>query len=194
MKKLMMVAALVAGLMTTACASTFEVAELDSTTMRFAGAEQLAPTDIKVAKDFDIDKASQILFLRTNIDTEAQYTAYFKDSIDKFKYFDNVMRKDEFERYLIQKGLQDQIGDVSGFSSLSKAAGVMGDFLFADIALSAGAGYQVKAIFTVYNARDAQELYKVERQVTNWSGLDQPLFMPVLNGFFDWIAKNSEKK
>lgn len=194
MKKLMMAAALVAGLMTTNCASTFEVAELDAKTMRFAGAEQLEPTDIKVAKDFDVDKASQILFLRTNIDTEAQYTAYFKDSIDKFKYFDNVMRKDEFERYLIQKGLQDQIGDVSGFSSLSKAAGVMGDFMFADIALSAGAGYQVKAIFTVYNARDAQEVYKVERQVTNWSGLDQPLFMPVLNGFFDWIAKNSEKK
>jgi hypothetical protein len=190
----MLAAAIVAGLMTTACASTFEVAELDATTMRFAGADPLAPADIKIAKDFDIDKASQILFLRTNIDTEAQYTAYFKDSIDKFKYFENVMRKDEFERYLIQKGLQDQIGDVSGFSSLSKAAGIMGDFLFADIALSADVGYQVKAIFTVYNARDAQELYKVERQVTNWSGLDQPLFMPILNGFFDWIAKNSEKK
>lgn len=194
MKLGIMAAALAAGLMATACASTFEVADINPKTMRFDGAEALEPTDIKIAKDYDIDKSSQILFLRTNIDTEAQYTAYFKDSIDKFKYFDHVMRKDEFERFLIQKGLQDQIGDVSGFSSLSKAAGIMGDFLFADIALSASPGYQVKAIFTVYNARDAQEIYKVERQVTNWSGLDQPLFLPVLNGFFDYIAKNSEKK
>ncbi len=194
MKLKLVAAALVAALCTTACASTFKVAELNPETMRFDGAETLMPEDIKTQKDFDVDKASQILFLRTNIDSEAQYTAYFKDSIDKFKYFDNVMRKDEFERFLIQKGLQDQIGDVSGFSSLSKAAGVMGDFLFADIALSASAGYQVRAVFTVYNARDAQEIYKVERQVTNWSGLDQPLFMPILNAFFDWIAKNSEKK
>lgn len=194
MKKMMMALAVAAGLMTTACASTFEVADINKTTMRFDGAEAVAPTEIKVSKEFAVDNASQILYLRTNIDTEAQYTAFFKESVEKFGYFGQVVRKDEFERYLISKGLQDQIGDVGGFSSLSKAAGVIGDFMFADIALSVSAGYQVKAIFTVYNARDASEQFKIERQVTNWSGLDQPLFLPVLNAFFDWIAKNSEKR
>jgi hypothetical protein len=194
MKKIMMALAVAAGLMTTACASTFEVAELDAKTGRFAGAEVVKPEEIKVAKTFAIDNASQILFLRTNIDTEPQYTAYFKESIEKFGYFGQVVRKDEFERFLISKGLQDQIGDVSGFSSLSKAAGILGDFMFADISLSVSAGYQVKAVFTVYNARDASEQFKIERQVTNWSGLDQPLFMPVLNAFFDWVATNSDKK
>src|SRR5262245_22618587 len=165
-------AALAAGLLTSACASTFKEPTINTSTMRYDKVEAVKPEELKVAKDFQVDNAKQVLFLRTNIDTEEQYTRFFKQSIEKYGYFGEVLRKDEFERFLISKNLQDQIGDVGGFASLSKAAGVIGDFMFADISLAASPGYQVKATFTVYNARDASEQFKVERQVTNWSGLD----------------------
>lgn len=178
--------------MAAGCTSTLKVTELDSATNRFATSTAVAPDEIKVSKDFDVDDTKSLLFVRNNFDDIHKVGVYFEDSIDKFGFFDKVVRKDEFERDLIQQGIQDEVGDVSGFASLSKAAGIIGDFMFADLELEAGAGYQVTLRMHVYDARDAEEVFAVERKITNWAGLDGPLFQPVLNAFFDWIEANSD--
>ena len=108
-------------------------------------------------------------------------------------FFGNGLEHRTAEIGVIFDELQDEVGDVSGFASLSKAAGKIGDFLFVDIDLAA-LGYDVTTKLTVYNARDARELYKVEYQVFNWAGLDGVLFQPVMNGFFDWVDANSAKR
>lgn len=190
MKKLAI--ALTSLLLAAGCTSTLKVTELDSTTNRFATSTAVAPDEIKVSKTFDVDDTKSMLFVRNNFEDIHKVGVYFEDSIDKYGFFDKVVRKDEFERDLIQQGIQDEVGDVSGFASLSKAAGIVGDFLFADVELEAGVGYQVTLRMNVYDARDAEEVFAVERQVTNWAGLDGPLFQPVLNAFFDWIEANSD--
>lgn len=190
MKKI--VPAILMAVMLCACTTTLKVQELDGTTNRFATSSKLTPEEVKVAETFDVDNTKSLLFLRTNYQDISQVGTYFEGSVRNFGFFDQVLRKDDFERYLIANNLQDQIGDVSGFSSLSKASGLIGDFLFADLEVEFDVGYQVRLRMDVYNARDARKLYSVHRQVTNWAGLDGPLFQPVLNGFFDWIETNSD--
>jgi hypothetical protein len=187
------VAAVLLAALTAACTTTFEVKDIDPGTQRFKTDSVLPPAAIKTSVAFDVDQTTRLLFIRTNFEDADVVSAYFEDSMKKFGYFERVMRKDEFERFLIANKLQDEVGDVSGFASLSKAAGKIGDFLFVDIDLSA-MGYDVTTKLTVYNARDARELYRVEYQVFNWAGLDGVLFQPVMNGFFDWIDANSKKR
>lgn len=174
------------------CTTTFKVQELDASTQRFAGAATLPKDAIVVSETFDVDNAKRFLFLRTEFEDLNDVSGYFEGSIEKFGFFDEVHQKDDFERYVILQGLQDDIGDISGFSSLSKAAGMMGDFMFADLDLEFGTGYQAEAIMSVYDARTATEVFKVQHKVTNWAGLDGPLFRPILNSFFDWIENNSQ--
>ncbi len=185
--------AMTTALLVSACTTTFQVKDVDPTSKRFKTESKLPPGAIKKSEAFDVDGASKLLFIRTNFENSEIVSAYFEDSIEKFGYFERVMRKDEFERFLIANKLQDEVGDVGGFASLSKAAGKIGDFLFVDIDLTA-MGYDVTTKLTVYNARDARELYQVEYQVFNWAGLDGVLFQPVMNGFFDWVDANSAKR
>ena len=188
------VAAVAAAALLSACTTTLQVAELDPETNRYATSSVVAPEEVLVSEGYDVDAVKAILFVRNNFDDAAQVGQYFEDSISSFGFFDEVMRKDEFERYLIQEGLQDEVGAVDGFASLSKASKELGDFLFVDLNLELAAGYQTTLTMNVYDAREAKELLSVKRVITNWAGLDGPLFQPVLNSFFDWVDANSDGK
>ena len=179
-------------LFSAACTTTLKVAELDAETGRFDTSTAVAPEEIKVSEKFAVTDTKNLLFIRNNFDDVADVGEYFEGSIQKFGFFDQVMRKDDFERFLISENLQDEIGDVSGFASLSKAADRVGDFLFADLQLELGAGYQVGLKMNVYDARTAKEVFAIDRTITNWGGLDGPLFQPVLNSFFDWVDENRD--
>lgn len=191
--KLQLIAAAVAATVLSGCTTTLKVTELDPTTNRFATSTKIPPESIKTSEEFDVDSADAFLFLRTNLQDYEKVGVYFEESIEKFGFFEEVMRKDDFERFLISKELQDEIGDVSGFASLSKAAVPLGDFMFADLELTFDVGYQVTMDFAVYDARSAKELFVIKHTVTNWAGLDGPLFQPVMNEYFDWLTENSTK-
>jgi hypothetical protein len=36
-------------------------------------------------------------------------------------------------------------------------------------------------------------MFHVDRQVTNWAGLDEPLFYPVFNALKIWVNNNKRK-
>lgn len=190
-----LLAALVLGVLPlAACGTTFQVANVDPTTGRFAVAtrDEVPATAITVRKPFDIDNSKALVYVRSNIAEVPTYDAYFEDQLVKLGYFGEVVRKEEFERKLVQAGKMEGIASIDGFVGLARAREQYGPFLFIDVKLEAFAGYQVKMDMAVYDPANATELLKVSHQVTNWDGLDIVLFQPMMNVLVDWIKENSK--
>lgn len=190
-----MAAALLFGVMPlAACGTTFQVANVDPTTGRFAVAarDEVPASAISVRKPFDIDSAKALVYVRSNIAEVPTYDAYFEDQLVKLGYFGEVVRKEEFERKLVQAGKMEGIASIDGFVGLSRASQAYGPFLFIDVKLEGFVGYQVKMDMSVYDPSNATELLKVSHQVTNWDGLDVVLFQPMMNVLVDWIKENSK--
>lgn len=173
------------------CSSTFEATTLDATTGRFPISQTLPATAIKVDETYPVDNNRRLLLVRTNLGTLTQYEEYFEESMENIGFFQQVVRPDEFERMLVQAGKADGVSGTTGFAGLAQASRAWGPFLVADFNLTAGAGYQVDMVMTVYDPATARELYKIDHGVTNWAGLDGVLFEPSFNAFIEWLERNS---
>ncbi|KPF80758.1 hypothetical protein IP78_06750 [Brevundimonas sp. AAP58] len=173
------------------CSSTFEATTLDATTGRFPISQVLPPEAIKVDEAFPVNDNRRLLLVRTNLGTLTQYEEYFEESMENIGFFQQVVRPDEFERMLVQAGKADGVSGTTGFAGLAQASRAWGPFLVADFNLTAGAGYQVDMVMTVYDPSTARELYKIDHGVTNWAGLDGVLFEPSFNAFIEWLERNS---
>lgn len=176
------------------CTTTFEVTEVDKATGRFVIPERdaIPASAIKVNKPFDVDSARGLLFVRSNLAELESYDSYFENQIEKLGFFTEVVRKDAFERLLIQRGVADQVPSVDGFVGLANAYKAFGPFLVVDFDIEGDVGYQVRLKMSVYDPKDASELLTVNHQVTNWAGLDSVLFQPMFNVLVDYIETNSK--
>lgn len=183
--------AAVCALAATGCTTTFQAANVDPTTGRFAATSRVPPEAIQVREAFDVDSTRRMVFVRSNLAAADRYDAYFETSLENLGFFGEVMRKDEFERMLVRDGHASTVPSVDGFAGLARAAEVYGPFLVVDFDVSADVGYQVDLKMTVYNAADATEKLRVDYGITNWAGLDSTLFQPVFNVLVDWLDENS---
>jgi hypothetical protein len=184
-------AAVVCALGLSACSSSFQATTLDPTTGRFPISTVLPPDAVEVRETFPVDNARRLLLVRTNLGTLTQYEEYFEESLRNIGFFETVVRPDDFERMLVQQGMAENVSSTSGFAGLAQAARTYGPFLVADFNLTAGAGYQVDMVMTIYDPATARELYKIDHGVTNWGGLDGVLFEPAFNDLIGWLDENS---
>jgi hypothetical protein len=182
---------LAAALMLTACTTTFEPQAVQAGTGRFAAMGAVPQTAIKVREKYDVDATKQLAFVRTNIGELEKYDSYFEASLRAIGYFGKVMRKSEFERYLIQNDKLGTVSSLDGFAGLSQASKNFGRFLVVDFSIQPDIGYEVGLRMSVVDPATAKEVLKVEHGITNWGGLDGTLFQPMFNVLIDWIEENS---
>lgn len=180
-----------AAIVLSGCGSTLQVDSPEAETQRFATDTVVDKESIIVVETLDLSDRLDFLIVRTDGDDVAEYAYFFKDSIIALNQFQNVYLTDDFELKIIKDGNSETIGEVSGPIGQTRAAEVYGPFMTATFLTERDGTYSYTATLTVRDAVDGRMLFQVRHSAFNWSGLDQPLFYPVLNAFADWVEANS---
>lgn len=171
---------------------TFKDAQYDASSASFETTYVVEPEEILVSESIDADAYRQLLFVQTNLEQKQAWDSYFESALGNVDFFERVVRKDGFEQFLVQTGHAGEVQSVDGFTGLAAAQGAIGDFMVIEFDLSAGAAYQVTGEMKVYDPATARTLFHVRRQITNISGIDDPLSKPLFNAFVAWLDENSE--
>ena len=171
---------------------TFKNAQYDANTASFETTYVVEPEEILVSEKVDADAYRQLLFVQTNLEQKQAWDSYFESALGNVDFFERVVRKEGFEQYLVQSGHAGEVQSIDGLTGLAAAQGAIGDFMVIEFDLSAGAAYQVTGEMKVIDPATARTIFHVRRQITNISGIDDPLSKPLFNAFVAWLDENSE--
>ncbi|MBI3439003.1 MAG: hypothetical protein HY054_10245 [Proteobacteria bacterium] len=180
-----------ATMLAAACTTTFKPATVNAATGRYSTTTVVPASAITIREDYPVDEAKRFVFVRSNLAGMERYDSYFETSLRNLNFFEEVLRKDQFERMLVHDQHAADVPSVDGFAGLARAAQIYGRFLVIDFKIQPGAGYHVDMTMSVYDAATANEVLHVDYGITNWAGLDSTLFQPVFNVLVDWIHENS---
>lgn len=177
-------AALAALAMTvSACATTLKAGELTEEG-RFDTNTLLPENGVEINAPFKPEYGQMVYVI---IDEElADYSDFFVQNFENMDVFEQVMTRSEMEDLVFERQLMDRVSNVSdrvGWYGLSQE---IGPFLVVRPATVWEGGYDFMASLTVTDPSTGEQIVVLRNSAFNWSGLDQPLFYPLLNGFLDW--------
>ncbi|HEV2747866.1 MAG TPA: hypothetical protein VGW34_11280 [Allosphingosinicella sp.] len=166
-----------------ACSSTLKTAELNATG-RFDTGASVDPGSLTIAAPYSAQRYGKMAVV-LNFTENRTINSFFHDSIANSRKFQNVYSETELERYVIQQQIEG-VTDTSSLLSLNKLAQKIGPFLVLKPYVEPKGGYRVTASLEAIDAQTSQTVFKAEKSVTNWAGLDRPLLYPLFNAFIDW--------
>jgi hypothetical protein len=186
--------ALCAALSFVACSSTLQVAQVNPATGYLPTGSVVKPEEIKVKETLDVAKSTKMLYVKSPEDQKTM-NDFIMNSINNLKCFGLVKDKTGIQGLIIEKGIAGKYSgkDVNDLLILNELTNDIGDFLVLDWALTFLGGFDYKFEMKVLNPTDMKLLFHVDRQVTNWAGLDEPLFYPVFNALKNWVEVNKRK-
>jgi len=151
------------------CGSSMKAVKTDEKTGYFPGSKKVEKGEIYLREKVDMKKykkAFAVLPLKY-VDNEnrkntipTDFDEFFKKSITAIGYFDSVVDK--------------------------KTA----DALVAQVTISRITSFDYSMLLVVSDPESSKPVLKIMKTAANDTGLDEPLFYPVLNAFIDWIKEN----
>lgn len=176
------------------CSSTLEVAQINPETGLLPTGSVVSPDEVKVKEPIDVTKQLKLLYVKISEDQKAMGD-FIKNSIINLKCFDNVKDKTGLQGMIIEKGIASKYSgkDVNDLLILNELTSDIGDFLVLDWVLTFIGGFEYKFEMKVIDPLNMKTMFHVDRQVTNWAGLDEPLFYPVFNALKIWVNNNKRK-
>ncbi len=168
------------------CGSTLKPVVLDQNTRRFPTQTVLGSDATKVKKPLD-PKLTKLAYIKSDAKSTTQYHQFFKSCVETMKKFDKVSDKEDFETLIIQKNLGSKVSNVSDLVGLHNLAQEIGPFLVIEPNAVHKGGYNYEADLKAINPTTGETLLHLHHAAFNWSGLDEPLFYPLMNAFLDWL-------
>lgn len=168
------------------CGSTLKPVTLDPTTGRFPTQTAIPDSSVKINKPYD-SKYRKLIYLKSDAKEITPYHKFFKESLENMHKFDTVGDKEYFEQLIIQKNLSDKVSNISDLVGLHNLAKEIGPFLVVEPTVLFKGGYNFSADLKAIDPENGQVLIEIHHDAFNWSGLDEPLFYPLLNRFMDWV-------
>lgn len=176
------------------CSSTLQVAQVNPQTGLFPTGSVVSPEEVKVKESLDVTKHLKLLYVKIAEDQKA-IGDFVKNSIINLKCFDNVKDKTGLQGMIIEKGIAPKYSgkDVNDLLILNELTNDIGDFLVLDYVLTFLGGFEYKFELKIIDPVNMKTMFHVDREATNWSGLDEPLFYPAFNAMKIWINNNKRK-
>lgn len=165
------------------CTSTLRPAQLGADG-RFATGSAVDPRKITINGPFVAAEHARMAVVLDFTENNQIKDFYFQ-SISNSGVFQQTFSETTLERYLLENNVEN-VTDTSSLLSLRNLARARGNFLIIKPYIEAGMGYQVSSSLEVYDAASGTMLFRAEKQVTNWAGLDGPLFYPLFNSLIEW--------
>jgi hypothetical protein len=165
------------------CATTFKSAAPDAAG-HFPTTTKLTPKEVVTVTPFD-PAFAKMLYVKTDTKSE-KYNTFFVDSLKQATRYDKVVDKDQLQSMIIQMNIGDRVQNVSDLVGLNNLSKEIGPFLLIEPYAEWKGGYNFAGELKATDPRTGQVVFYVKKTAFNWSGLDQPLFFPLLNAFVDW--------
>lgn len=173
------------------CSSTLQVAQVNPQTGLLPTGSYVGPDEIKVKEPIDVTTQLKLLFVKISEDQKA-IGDFIKNSIANLNCFESVKDKSGLQGVIIEKGLSSKYSgkDVNDLLILNELTNDLGKFLVLDWTLTFLGGFEYKFEMKVIDPTNMKLMFHLDRQVTNWAGLDEPLFYPSFNALKIWINQN----
>jgi hypothetical protein len=144
----------------------------------------IAPSSIKVKKAFR-PEYRRMIYVKTDEKNE-RFNAFFLESFRNMGQFEKVLSKEEMEKLVFDKNLTDKVLSISDKVGLHNLQKEIGPFLVVEPYADWLGGYIFMARLKAYDPKTGKDILVLENEAFNWSGLDKPLFYPLLNAFLQW--------
>lgn len=168
-----------------ACSSTLQPAALNPATGYFPTRSKIIKGGAVVTAPFDA-KYANILYVKTDSKSD-KFNGFYVTTFKNMNKFNHVYTKNELEELVIQKGLSGKVQNVSDLIGLKNLSDAIGPVLVAEPIVEHLGGYNWSTTLKVIDAQDGKEVLSITNTAFNFSGLDDPLFYPVFNGFLSWV-------
>lgn len=165
---------------------TLKPIQPDPKTGLFPTTTEVAPSDIQIAEPF---KPAYLKMAYVNVDVpnpNMAFVNYFMTSLKNMGIFEKVLNKDDLQAIIIQNQLQDKVTNVSDLIGLNALSKQIGDFIIIKPNAQWKQGYDYEGAMTVIDAGTGKTVFKSDITAFNFSGLDMPLYRPLLNSFVLW--------
>lgn len=177
-------AIIAAGILASGCSSTLKVAKPDASG-HFSTQFLLDDGGAKTVKPFG-DKYRAMVYLKMDETKTKQYTDFFVTSFSNMGIFSKVAQKSDLEQLVIERKLADKVSNVSDLIGLNNLQKQIGPFLVVEPSVEWKGGYNYVGSMKATDPETGETMLMLEQHAFNWSGLDGPLFYPLLNAFADW--------
>jgi hypothetical protein len=176
----------IAVFMLAGCSTTFKPIQLDQQTGVFPATEKIAAKEILIREPFDTTKYRELLFVKAQEGMTEEYNRFFVESFKNMGSFRRTLEKRDMEALIIQQNLSGKVSSISDLVGLNNLQKQIGSFLVVEYTLTFKGGYSYECELKAIDPETAKTVLHLRREAMNWSGLDQPLFFPLLNGFLEW--------
>ena len=168
------------------CNGTLHVEQPDPTTGLYATHSVLKPSDVKIADKFD-PAYTQMLYLKVDAQTpNPRFVDFFVAAFRDMHTFKKVVTKDDLEALVIERNLGNKVPNLSDLVGLNNLSKEIGPFLIVDPNAVFKGGYMFEGTLKAIDASTGKTVLLIDTTAFNMSGLDDPLFRPMLNGFINW--------
>jgi hypothetical protein len=175
---------LIAALSLTACSSTLKPAAPNAATGYFATDFRISKGGVVTEEPFD-SKYLGILYVKTDSKSDKLNDFYLK-TFRNMNKFGKIYDRGELETLVIQQNLADKVPNISDLIGIKHLSDAIGPILVVEPVAQFEGGYRFSASLRAVDAQTGKEVLLLKNRAFNWSGLDQPLFYPLFNGFLDW--------
>lgn len=177
----LMLAGLLAG-----CNTTLKVEKPETSTGLYATHSVLAPGDVRVAEKFD-PAYTQMVYLKINSDPpNPQFVEFFLTALKDMNTFKTILVKDDLQQIVIERNLGTKVPSVSDLVGLNNLSKEIGQFLIVEPNAVFRSAYTFEGTLRAIDASTGKTVLLIDKTALNVSGLDEPLFHPMLNGFINW--------
>lgn len=174
----------------TGCSTTMKPRTLDTITRQFPTETKLSADSVKTQKPF-AEKFKSLVYVKTDESIKfphqaKQYNDFFVESMRNMGTFDKVVTKQDLEALVLERKLTDRVSNISDLIGLNQLARQMGPFLVVEPYVEWKGGYSFFAHLKAIDPESGETVLLLEQNAINWSGLDDPLFFPLMNGLLQW--------
>jgi len=166
------------------CSTTLKSRNIDATG-RFPTDNRLFSDSVKTVKPF-LEKYKALVYIKTDEVKAKRYNDFFVESFKNMGVFNKVAQKQDLENLVIESKLTDRVSNISDLIGLVQLQKQIGPFLVVEPFVEWKGGYNFFAHLKAIDPESGETVLLLEQNAINWSGLDDPLFFPLLNGFLQW--------
>lgn len=182
---------IVASILISACAPTYQIAKVDPETGLIKTSVTVKPEEIKIS--VPTARVHEVKFVLVRASSGGMFTGPFSEfvvnSIGGFG-FPEVIDREAFTQMVLASPLRDTVGNVTDPVALAKVSDSIGPFLIVDaVQVHLGdAWFQTR--LRVTDASSAATVFEVNAVRLNWMDLDKEVNYPVLNALKRWIDES----
>lgn len=123
---------------------------------------------------------------------QKKYENYIINTIKQIGKFDKIYTLSEFENYILQNNLTNDIKNLVEIDELNKLSNKGIKFLILDLDFKYLSGYNYLFKMKINDPISKIKVFDVGKPAFNFGGLDKVLFNPVFNNYIEWLKSNGK--